>query len=307
MASTVSVSVVLPTYNRADIVPRAIRSVLDQTYADLELIIVDGSTDRTDRVVSSFSDDRIVYIRNERREGVSNARNCGLLEATGEFIGFIDSDDIWLANKLERQLEAFDTLDESYGLVYCARWNIQRGRGRVISYRDLGSGDVSNRVLKRFPATSTVLIRKECLQKVGFFDPGLNCGEDRDMWIRFSKYYKFHYLDEPLALVCTREDSLSRDRLQDLLGRKRLLAKHHTLFAKNPSSFQRQYLYLGLCCAELGNLQECRTYLDKAIRCYPLGTRPYFALLVSLLGFRPICQAIRLCETIRQLTAQATT
>ena len=103
-----AVSVIITTYNRAHLVGKAIKSVLNQTFQDFELIVVDdGSTDNTEEVINSFNDTRIRYIRHKINKGGNAARNTGLRNSKGEYIAFLDSDDEWLPEKLERQLEVF--------------------------------------------------------------------------------------------------------------------------------------------------------------------------------------------------------
>src|SRR4030043_1337098 len=104
-----TVSVIIPTYNRAHLVGRSIRSVLNQTYQDLEVIVVDdGSKDNTAEIVRGITDPRIVFLKHEKNRGVSAARNTGLKAARGKYIAFQDSDDEWLPQKLEKQLELFN-------------------------------------------------------------------------------------------------------------------------------------------------------------------------------------------------------
>ena len=113
---TPKVSVIIPTYNRAHLVGRAIRSVLNQTYQDFEIIVVDdGSTDNTEEVVKSFNDPRIRYIRHEKNRGGSAACNTGIRAARGEYIAFQDSDDEWLPEKLEKQMQVFENTPTGVG------------------------------------------------------------------------------------------------------------------------------------------------------------------------------------------------
>ena len=116
-----TVSVIIPTYNRAKLLPRAIKSVLNQTFKDFEVIIVDdGSTDNTEEVINEFQkhNKRIKYIRHEKNKGAAAARNTGIKIAQGEYIAFQDSDDEWLPNKLEKQMEIFESAPAEIGVVY---------------------------------------------------------------------------------------------------------------------------------------------------------------------------------------------
>lgn len=115
-----TVSIIIPTYNRAHLIERAIESVLHQTYQDFELIIIDdGSTDNTDDIINKFQkkDDRIIYLKHDRNKGGSAARNTGIKASRGEYIAFLDSDDEWLPEKLEKQMDFFES--NNYGFIYC--------------------------------------------------------------------------------------------------------------------------------------------------------------------------------------------
>jgi len=114
------VSVIIPTYNRDELLRRAMESVLNQTFDDFELIVVDGAkSDETKGLVKSFGDKRLRYVP-QKGKGIANARNIGIKKARGEFIAFLDDDDIWKPEKLERQIQGFKELPESYGVIYTA-------------------------------------------------------------------------------------------------------------------------------------------------------------------------------------------
>jgi len=114
-----TVSVIISTYNRAHLIGRAIQSVLNQTYQDFEVIVVDdGSTDNTEEIVKSFNDPRIRYIRHEKNKGAAAARNTGIKAARGKYIAFQDSDDEWLPEKLEKQMKVFENAPPEAGVVY---------------------------------------------------------------------------------------------------------------------------------------------------------------------------------------------
>ena len=114
------VSVIIPTRNRVEMLCRAVNSVLSQTFDNLECIVVDDeSHDNTEKVINSFEDDRLKYFRHEKNKGASAARNTGIRQSQGEFIAFLDDDDEWLDEKLEKQVNLLENLPSKYGMVYC--------------------------------------------------------------------------------------------------------------------------------------------------------------------------------------------
>ena len=116
-----TVSIIIPTYNRSRLIARAVKNVLNQTYQDFELIIVDdGSTDGTREVVAGFSDERIRYVQHDKNRGEAAARNTGIKVARGEYIASHDSDDEWLHEKLAKQIRAFENCSPEIGVVYTA-------------------------------------------------------------------------------------------------------------------------------------------------------------------------------------------
>ena len=125
-----TVSIIIPTYNREQLLGRAIKSVLAQTYQDFELIIVDdGSTDNTERLVKSFNSEKTRYIRHRKNKGPAAARNTGIRSAKGDYIAFQDSDDEWMPEKLEKQMRAFTTAPPEVGVVYTSYYStINKGK-----------------------------------------------------------------------------------------------------------------------------------------------------------------------------------
>ena len=150
------VSVILPTYNRAQLIAQAIQSVLDQTYQDFELIIVDdGSKDETEEVVNSFDDERIRYARHEENKGANAARNTGIAMARGEYIAFQDSDDKWLPEKLERQMRIFLITSTDIGVVYTGCWRVEGTQKTYFPSPNIKQkeGNLHNQLLKGNLAT----------------------------------------------------------------------------------------------------------------------------------------------------------
>src|SRR6266516_320914 len=189
------VSVVIPTYNRVDLLRPAIVSVLNQTFQDFEIIIVDdGCTDSTSDLVSAFNDARIKYIRHEINKGGSAARNTGILNSKCEFIAFLDDDDEWLPEKLDMQIKVIEESLPRVGGVYTSYIVVDRTDGTIIARKiPTKKGDLSTNLLVNncIGATSSVLLRMRCFEDVGLFDEVLPSFQDYDSWIRISK--KFHF------------------------------------------------------------------------------------------------------------------
>ena len=204
MPALPAVSVLMPCWNRERFVADAIRSVLDQTYADLELIVVDdGSTDGTREVVASFRDSRLRCLHREHR-GISAALNAGLAAARGRYLARLDSDDLWLPEMLATQVAVLEGHPE-VGLVYA------RGECTDADLRPLG---MSWGYPLRFPGETfrsmvyndctcniTVVCRRECFERVGPYDETLETSEDLDMWLRVARHYRFEFTDRVLARI----------------------------------------------------------------------------------------------------------
>lgn len=200
--SNPTVSIIIPTYNRVCLVERAVRSVLNQTYQEFELIVVDdGSDDDTPKVVKSFKDKRIRYIRHQENKGGSTARNSGIKVAKGQFIAFLDDDDEWLSEKLEKQIVVLEKLSEEWGVVYTGRYEKSKGGDETIQLPGYSSDIYRQLFLGCFIGGSTTLVRHSCFDKIGLFDESLLRHQDWDIFIRIAKHYKFAFIEEPLVIT----------------------------------------------------------------------------------------------------------
>jgi len=199
------VSVIVPTYNRSDFVAEAVQSVLNQTYENIETIVVDdGSTDNTREVLEKYQD-KINYIY-QQRSGRSKARNEGFRHSRGDYIAFLDSDDLWFPTKIEKQVEVLSTKAD-VGLVYVGvqlvdakgnpceanlSWDTPTRR---VLYEDLMTHNVITGSL------SSIMVLRECLDRVGLFDESMIACEDLDLYRRIARHYEFHKIDLPLVKV----------------------------------------------------------------------------------------------------------
>ena len=195
-----SVSVVIATYNMAAYLPLAVRSALNQTYRDIEVLIVDdGSTDDTNSVVKPFLEDpRTRYIF-QQNKGQAAAKNRGINESRGRYVAFLDADDLWTHEKLERQLPLFRR-SATVGVVYSRVAYIdETGKELGVADNELFKGQVSGPLLIRnFIGFGTSIVKKECFDRLGVFDERLQMGIDYDLWLRLSTEYEFDFVDRPL-------------------------------------------------------------------------------------------------------------
>lgn len=196
----IETSVIIPTFNRLNFLKEAIDSVLTQSYATLELLIVDdGSTDGTAEFVASLNDR--VRTFNQPNHGPSAARNFGIRQARGEFIAFLDSDDLWLPDKLKTQI---DFMHRNPRAVVCYTDEIWIRKGVRVNPRKKHakhSGWIFEKCLPLcIVSPSSVLMRRSFFDQVGFFDEGLGACEDYDLWLRASLYFPFYLLPEKLIV-----------------------------------------------------------------------------------------------------------
>lgn len=252
------VTVIIPTYNRGDMLRRAIDSVLNQTYKDFELIIVsDGSTDETNKVVASYADLRIRFFKHDKSKGASAARNTGLQAAKGEYIAFLDDDDEWEKNKLELQMPVIEHSKPEVGLVYCWIKYVEGGRVTALSTPEL-RGDILYEMLDKQAITnsSALVIKREVLDVVHGFDEELPRGNDGDFIRRIAKYYHVDYVPKVLVKIYVgHEDRISlwnyhsRNRIFEYNKRLKLYAAD---FEKHPekklnvlSNMSLDYILMG--------------------------------------------------------------
>jgi glycosyltransferase involved in cell wall biosynthesis len=290
----VELSVIIPTYNRAYIISRAIESVLNQTYKDFEILVVDdGSKDNSEAVIKSILDDRIKYIRHEKNKGPAAARNTGIMASKGKYIAFLDSDDEWLPEKLEKQMMAFAVASPQVGIVYVGLLNVvgNMKTHRPPNYVSWREGNLYYELLIDpiivFP--STAMIRRDCFAKVGMFDENLFAGEDWDLWIRIAKYYHFKFIDEVLAIRTVISDSITasnRDHRNSSV-REMILTKHSDDIKRDKRILSGYYVKTGHCYCHEKQLARGRQYFLRAAMTYPFSIgSPVLAYIASLLGQR---------------------
>ncbi|OGO23189.1 MAG: hypothetical protein A2144_11180 [Chloroflexi bacterium RBG_16_50_9] len=281
------VSVITPTYNRAHLISQSIQSVLNQTFSDFEIIIVDdGSTDNTREVLDSFKDPRIKYTWQENG-GPSVARNTGIKASSGDYIVFLDSDDVLVRNALEKGVRVLDAHPEvgfSYGQAY-----LMDERGRVFGFRkhrDRGS-HILNGIEEIRKAivngnhipTSTIMARRSCLEEVGTFDDAFRYGsEDFDLLVRLARLHSVAYIAEPLikyrvhiaSISCGRRLAEMERSIRFLLERIFNDPELSLLFSsERPDAYLHMNLRLSDCAYGTRQMRISRRYLFQAAKVQP--------------------------------------
>jgi glycosyltransferase involved in cell wall biosynthesis len=284
------VSVIIPTYRRPRLLGAAIQSVLNQTFQDFEIVVVDdNSADNTREVTLSFQDPRIRYIAHRTNWRVGAARNTGLLNSVGDFVAFLDDDDEWLPEKLERQLEVFDRCAPVTGAVYTGFHMMDRRTGRTVQMvRPTKQGHILHELCRHncVGTASTVVLRRECFEEVGLFDETIDFGEEYDMWIRIAHAFDFQFLPEPLVRYSVHGTRLSTNYALMIRGVERLLVKFGNFFAAYPTDLSRRHLELGVWHCYQGEARRGRKAFRRAIRIAPTRFKNYLYLALALLGAR---------------------
>lgn len=195
------VSVIVPTFNRAAFLKETINSVLEQSYQDFELIVVDdGSTDLTREVIQGYQVPKLIYIYQEN-QGVSAARNKGIQTAQGEYFAFLDSDDLWVRDKLQTQVVWMEAHPEVPACYTDEIWIRREKRVNPMKKHQKYSGWIFDKCLPLcIISPSSILMRQELFHKVGFFDETLPVCEDYDLWLRITKDHPIHFIPRPLIV-----------------------------------------------------------------------------------------------------------
>lgn len=293
------VSVVIPSYNRAHLIGESIQSVLDQTYQDFELIVVDdGSSDNTEDVVRGFNDSRISYTYQDNK-GISAARNAGIRKARGRYFAFLDSDDFWFRELLDLEVPILEE-NPNVGLVYAKAQAIDVDgelKGQISGALQKYPGQTLKSALYgNFVCIQTAIMRRECFDRVGLFDETLKARVDYDLWIRMAKHYHFAYLNKVLAHFRIHTGGYTHSKSEHFAdvcaGRIRVLDKafsdpdlSHEIRAVEPLAYRNAYLDIALGWLSAGNWRQSAIYFWKAIRTSPNPVVTLFRILWLILFY----------------------
>jgi len=286
MAETIAprTSVVIPTYNRAGIVGRAIQSVLAQSFHDWELVVVDdGSVDDTESVVASFEDARIQFIRHARNRGQSAARNIGIARARGDWVSFLDSDDEWDPDKLSWEAERIRLMADSVGLLYCGK-RIREEKGRLLRVRmPTREGQVYQSLLAWdfIGSCSRVTVRREALVRTGGFDENLGNAEDWDLWLRIAKHYEVAAMRRCLLTRYFGSQQVTGSVRSICAGKERFLEKHG---AEMPAKVRAKHLAALATMLMNYDTAKARAMAHETLQLDWRQPRLFAAILCSILG-----------------------
>jgi glycosyltransferase involved in cell wall biosynthesis len=281
----------MPTHNRARLLPRAMTSVLAQTYDNLELLVVDdASTDDTAAAVKAFRDPRVRYLRLEQSRHAAGARNAGVAAARGEYLAFLDDDDYWLVGKLDRQVAALAAAGPGAVWSLASYLRLERPeayiggafyRGELDYRRGNGKGGPEWHLI----ATPGWLVRRSALQQVGGFDESIRSWDDWELGLRLFALAPPVHVDEPLwvqdGAPGARLMRAERARAGDL---RVIMRKHGHLWAGNREVLARHWYVIGRAESLYDPAPAGRAALWQSLRCRPLAPKTWAALAMAYLG-----------------------
>lgn len=275
---SVTVSVVLPVYNRTAPLVAAMKSVLDQSYTDLELIVVDDASPiDLAPTVASVGDDRVRYLRRTANGGAGAARNTGIEAATGRFIAFQDSDDLWFPGKLEAQVALIEEAPAEIGVVmggkiiYGRDGDNRFGEGRVAyAPRPEGIFKTGDDQLKKMLAENRMsvqnaIFRADCMPSRIWFDEALRADEDWDFGVRLVQQTAIHEVLAPVVMCFKSDDSISKNRRATVRTRARVLQKNRAIYARYPREHGQSLFRLGTMLYGLGRRRMGRRFIQAGV------------------------------------------
>jgi glycosyltransferase involved in cell wall biosynthesis len=289
------VSVVIPTYRRGELLPAAIRSVLDQSYDNIELLVVDDASPRP--VAEQLEDlpyDRIAsveFVRHEENRGANAARNTGIESASGNYVAFLDDDDRWEADKISRQVQAFADADPDVGVVYT--WlKVERPEGTTVQ-RPSSRGDVLQDLIAgaNLGQFSSVLVDRSAIEAVGLTDERFPIWQDREWFFRLASHCEFEVVPEPLTVRTKgHEDQISNQfEKQAEVAYPLFVAKHRQTAAEYGLRYDRLFISsLRLSVAKTAlscdRYDDARRWFFWSVVAYPFRLDGYPYLLATLGG-----------------------
>ncbi len=281
-----SVSVIITTYKRdPQYIDEAVRSAAEQTCPPLEIILVDDNgmgTEFQKRNEERYGQDpRVRYLANRENSGAQFSRNTGILNASGEFVAFLDDDDLWHREKLEKQLAAFTS--DRVGMAFCRGWTFRENdlehlteyHGKGIFRTNPGHEELLEKDL--IGSTTQAVIRKSCFARTGLFDPEMPARQDYEMWLRITRYYEAAGVDEPLFYHRVHGgEQISSDKSKILAAYTTMLRKHRDDFRKHPKGKVHKQKIIANIEMEQGRYLKALKVIASSFAAHPvLALRDY--------------------------------
>ncbi len=281
------VSVLIPTYNRKNLLLRALKSVFDQTYHNLEVVVVDdASTDNTEKSLrKSRFWEKTSFIRHQENKGAPASRNTAVKNSSGDFIAFLDSDDVWHPVKIKKQIEVLQENPE-YSLVFTKYQVHKSGKTHTAPHVDFFPQKRSQNKLKKllykrsFILNSSVLVKRSCLKKAGLFDESLPSLEDWELWIRFADYCRFFFIPQVMVEKYSPPDQITRDKKAFVQAIKLILEKHKNWYDAHPFIKSWQMMRAGRLLLKAKKIKKAGRWFKESIKTHPFS--PVFWLFEIL-------------------------
>lgn len=292
-----NISVIIPTYNRAHHLAKAVDSVFCQTYKPFEIIIVDdGSTDNTKQIVSDYAD-KVVYI-SQKNSGPSAARNRGIRAAQGDFIAFLDSDDAWAPEKLEKQVNLISE-SPKLGLIGTGYYNCDQNLENPTIHPSMKLAKTPREeiLIRNLWPTPSLLIRKSCFEAVGLFNENMKFAEDWDMWVRISQIFPVATINEPLVMIRKHDQGLAglNDNQEynfklwkDLISNNRI--RYSMCSAAYRKAMSLYYLNRFYSSSHCGDFRSEFVFLSKSLFYWPFYL-PIRLLVLLKMSFNLVCNS----------------
>ena len=289
MGYLAKVSIIIPTYNRAHVIARSIESALHQTHQDIEILIIDdGSTDGTFDVVKQFfRHAQVRYLRHELNKGHQAARNTGIKNAGGDYVAFLDSDDTWFPQKIERQLDAISKKGADC-VVLTGMWIIENGL--KTKFLRKYNGYVYPELLADYgTAHGCMLVPRDWFRQIGFLDESITAFADWDLGISLSKLFEFLTIDE-MCVNYYQDDpqSLQKNKLTQARDYSRIVEKHQNDMLQfiGKRGLAKHYRTIAVLFDSAGDFTQCRSYMLEAFRTDERDPRTFLLALWTLCGAR---------------------
>lgn len=278
------ISVIIPTYNRANLISRAIISVNNQTYRDIEIIVVDdASTDNTANIVRNLKIPNLKYIQLSQNKGACHARNVGIQHSIGEYISFLDSDDIWELTKLEEQYNFL--LEKKASVVVCNYWKEKNGgknirissHNEIITLKELLNANIIT--------TGSLLVSRRVFEEVGVFDELMPRYQDWELALRIIKKFVIYFQNKPLLTLYFQENSItnSTSKAKKFFALERMIEKNQTEMIAYPKAYAHHCWSMGLYSMYMNDRRW--DLLKKGIKIDGFNLRRFFIYVILKCGF----------------------